>query len=31
MHRFATLAAYRLACLDDPAGIAGLRAALAAE
>ena len=30
-HRFAMLAAHRLACLDDPAGIAGLRAALCAE
>ena len=31
LHRFATLAAGRLAALDDPAGSAGLRAALRAE
>ena len=31
LQRFATLAAQRLAILDDPAGYAGLRASLAAE
>ena len=31
MHRFAMLAAQRLAWLDDPAGVAGLRAALCSE
>jgi len=31
LHRFATLAARRLACRDDPDGMASLRAALLAE
>ncbi|MEO9191830.1 MAG: hypothetical protein ABI224_17765 [Acetobacteraceae bacterium] len=31
LHRFAVLAAGRLAAMEDPAGVAGLRAALRAE
>jgi hypothetical protein len=31
LHRFALLAAGRLAAAEDPAGVAGLRAALRAE
>ena len=31
LHRFATLAAQRLVCAEDPAGVAGLRVALLAE